>query len=108
MHALDIRPELFVLSFGQRSRDSLAPLRIEESHVRAIDLFALFCCRIGARNVEIPILHEVVICIAATRFSPTCKPHVAVRHQGTALVIRWALGFDLFDARFKIAGRLRP
>ncbi len=49
---------------------------IEESHILAIDLLALLGCRIGTRNVEIPVLHEVVICIAAARFSPARKPRV--------------------------------
>lgn len=102
--AFEIRPELFVESFSQRRRHGLAPLGIEESHIFAIDLLALLFRQIGARNVKIPILHEVVIGIAASRFSPTCKPHVTIRHQGTALVIRRALGFDLLDARFKITG----
>src|SRR5664280_1132877 len=92
--AFQIRLELFVLSFCQFSRDSFSPLGIEESHILVIDPLALLCRRIRARSVEIPILHEVVICVAAARFSPARKPRVAVRHQSTALVIRWGVGLD--------------
>ncbi len=106
-HAFEIRPKLFVLSFCQFSRDSLSTLGIEENHILAVDLFALLWCRIRARNVEIPVLHEVEICIAPACFSPACKPRVAVRHRSTALVIRWAFGLDLLGAFFKISGMLR-
>jgi hypothetical protein len=82
-------------------------LGIEESHVRAVDLLVLFCCRIGTRNVESPTLHEVEISIATAGFSPACKTHVAVRHQSNALVVRWPFGLDLFDALFKITGKLK-
>jgi hypothetical protein len=105
--AIQIRLRLFVLFFCQFSRDTFSPLGIEESHILAVDLLALLCCRIRARDVEIPVLHEVVICIAAARFSPARKPRVAVRHQSTAFVIRWGFGLDLFDAFFKISGKLR-
>ena len=56
--AFEIRPQLFVLSFCQFSRDSLSTLGIEENHILAVDLFALLWCRIRAGNVEIPVLHE--------------------------------------------------
>jgi site-specific DNA recombinase len=59
--AFEISPKLFVLSFCQFSRDSLSSLGIEETHILEIDLLALVCCRIGARNVEMAVLHEVVI-----------------------------------------------
>jgi hypothetical protein len=88
-------------------RNSFSPLGIKEVHIRAIDLLALLCCRIRARNVEITVLHEVVIGIAAARFSPARKPRVTRLHQSTALRIRWGFGMDLFDAVFKILGRLR-
>jgi hypothetical protein len=104
--AFQIRLELIALSSCQFSRNTLSPLGIEERHILAVDLLALLCCRIGARNVEIPVLHEVVIRIAAVRFSPARKPRVAVRHQ-SALVIRWGCGLDLFDALLKISGKLR-
>jgi hypothetical protein len=79
-------------------------LGIEETHVLAIDLLALLCCRIGAQNVEMPVLHEIVIGIAAALLSPAGKARIAARHQSTALIIRW--GLDLFDALFKIQSRL--
>ena len=101
-HAFEIRPKPFVLSFGQLSRDRLAPLGIEESHIRVVDLLALFCGRIGADNVEIPILHEVEIGIAAAGFSSTCKPHVAVRQQSNALVIP-ASALAMHDGRNNVA-----
>ena len=82
--AFQIRPKLFVLSFCQLSRNSFSPLGIKEAHIRAIDLFALLRCRIRARNVKIPVLHEVVIGIAAAGFSPACKPRAAFRRQSTA------------------------
>jgi hypothetical protein len=93
--AFQIRPELLVLSFCQFSRNSFSPLGIEETHILAIDLLALLCRRIRARNVEIPVLHEVVIGIAAARFSPACKPCAAICHQSTALVIRRGFGLYL-------------
>ena len=105
--AFEIRLQLFVLSFCQFSRDSLSTLGIEENHILAVDLFALLWCRIRARNVEIPVLHEVEISIAAACFSPTRKPRVAVRHRSNALVIRWWFGLDLLGAFFKISGKLR-
>jgi len=107
-HVFEIRPKPLVLSFGKLSQDSLAPLGIEESHVRAVDLLVFVCSRIWARNVESPTLHEVEISITTAGFSPACKTHVAVRHQSNALVIRWPFGLDLFDAFFKITGRLKP
>jgi len=105
--AFEIRLQLFVPSFCQFSRDSLSTLGIEENHILAVDLFALLRCRIRTRNVEIPVLHEVEICIAAACFSPTCKASVAAHHQNTALVIRWGFGLDLLGAFFKISGKLR-
>lgn len=107
-HVFEIRPKPLVLSFGKLSQDGLAPLGIEENHVRAVDLLVLFCRRIGTRNVESPTLHEVEISIATAGFSPARKTHVAVRHQSNALVIRWPFGLDLFDALFKITGKLGP
>ena len=107
-HVFEIRPKPLVLSFGKLSQDSLAPLGIEESHVRAVNLLVLLRRRIGTCNVESPTLHEVEISIATAGFSPARKAHVAVRHQSNALVIRWPFGLDLFDALFKIAGKLKP
>jgi hypothetical protein len=104
--AFDIRLKLFILSSRQFSRHILSPLGIEEAHVLAIDLLALFRCRIGSGNVEIAVLHEVVISIASARLSPACEPRVACRRRATALVVRWRVGLGLFDALFKIAGRL--
>jgi hypothetical protein len=106
-HVFEICPEPLVLSFGKLSQDRLAPLGIEESHVRAVDLRVLFCRRIGTRDVESPTLHEIEISIATAGFSPACKTHVAVRHQSNALVNRWPFGLDLLDALFKIIGKLK-
>src|SRR5205085_10989528 len=72
-----------------------------------IDLLAFLCRRIRARNFELPVLHEVIIGVAAARFAPACKPRAAIGHQGIALVVGRGLGFDLLDAVFKILHRLR-
>ena len=104
--AFYFRLKLFVLFSCQVSRHSLSPLGIEEAHILAIDLLALFRRRIGARNVEIPVLHEVVISIASAGFAPACEPRVTARLQSTAFVVRWAFGLVLLDALFKIPGRL--
>jgi hypothetical protein len=106
-HVFEICPEPLVLSFGKLSQDRLAPLGIEESHVRAVDLRVLFCRRIGTRDIESPTLHEVEISIATAGLSAACKTHVAVRHQSNALVNRWPFGLYLLDALFKIIGKLK-
>ena len=102
-----IGPKLFVLSFCQFSRNSFSPLSIQVVDILPIDLFAFLCRRIRACDVENPVLHEVVILVAAVCFSPARKPGVAVRHQSTDPVIRWRVGLNLFDAFFKISGQLR-
>ena len=103
----EIDPKLFVLSFCQFSRNSFSPLSIQVVNIFPIDLFAFLCRRIRACDVENPVLHEVVIRVAAVCFSPARKPGVAVRHQSTDPVIRWRVGLNLFDAFFKILGKLR-
>jgi len=103
----EIGPKLLVLSFCQFSRNSFSPLSIEVVDIFPIDLLAFLCGRIGACDIEHPVLHEVVIGVAAVCPSPARKPDVAVRHQSTDPVIRWGGGMNLFDAFFKIPGRLR-
>jgi hypothetical protein len=101
-----IGPKLFVLSFCQFRRNSFSPLSIQVVDILPIDLFAFLCRRIGACDVEHPVLHEVVIGVAAVCPSPARKPDVAVRHQGTDLIRRGG-GLNLFDAFFEVLGRLR-
>jgi hypothetical protein len=104
--AFHIRPQLFVLSFCQFSRNSFPPLRIEEAHILAIDLLAFFCCRIRARNVEFPVLHEVV-----NRYSrrppfsdlQTARCSLSAGHRARHSM---GGGLDLFEALFKIPGRV--
>jgi hypothetical protein len=102
-----IGPKLFVLSFCQFSRNSFSPLSIQVVDILPIDLFAFLCRRIGACDVENPVLHEVVIRVAAVWLSPARKPDVAVRHQSADSVIRGEGGLNLFDALFEILGKLR-
>jgi hypothetical protein len=106
--AFQIRSKLLVLSFCQFSRENLSPSGNRgRPYTRAIDFFAFLSCRIRARNVKIPILHEVVISIVAARFSSAGKARIAVRHQGGTLVIRWGFGLDPFNTPFKILGQQR-
>ena len=107
MRPFHIRPELFVPSCCQFSRNSFSPLGIQVTHILAINPFAFICRRIRARNIEIPVLHEVVVGVAAVRPSPRRKAHVAVRHQSTEFVIRRGSCLNQFDAFFKIPGRPR-
>jgi hypothetical protein len=105
--SFQVRSKLFVSSFCQSSRESLSLLGVEEIHIAAIDLLAFICGRIRARNVETPVLHKVVIGIAAAGLSPGRKPRVALRHPRTAFLTRQGFGLDLLDAFFKIVGKLR-
>jgi len=75
---------------------------IEEAHIRAIDRFALLCRRIRARNVEIPVLHEVVIFIAATGFCAGLQIARCSRSSRHCARHWTGLGFNLFDALFTI------
>jgi hypothetical protein len=103
----EVGPKLFVLSFRQFSRNSFSPLRIQVIDILPIDLFAFLCRRIRACDVEHPVLHEVIIRVAAVCLSPAREPDVAVRHQSTDPVIRWGGGMNPFDAFFIIPGKLR-
>ena len=87
-----IGPKLFVLSFCQFSRNSFSPLSIEVVDILPIDLFAFLCGRIGACDVENPVLHEVVIRVAAGCLSPApqtgrCSP--SLEHRPRHSVGRW-------------------
>jgi len=106
----DVGPQLLVLSFRQLSRNGFSTLRIEVVEILPIDLFAFLCRGIGARDVEHPVLHEVVIGVSAIGLAPAREPDVAVCHQGADRVIRGGGGLNLLDAFLKIPGKpwLRP
>ena len=69
---------LLLLAFRGERGGGTAALALEVGDVFLVDLLLLFRRRIGARNVEIAVLHEVVIGVAAARFA-------AARELGVAL-----------------------
>ena len=47
-------------------------------------------------NIEMPILHKVVVRVAATRLAPARKLSAALDDQGCPLVLRYCLSFGIF------------
>src|SRR4029077_17558657 len=93
----------FVLTSRQFGRNGFLSLGIEIDDIGAIDRLSLFRRWIGARDVEIPIHHEVVIAVAAACLPPSRKARVAVRHQGPGFSVRYP-GLNQLDAFFEIPG----
>jgi len=52
-----------------------------------VDLLKFFWRRIGTSNIEMPILHKVVICIAARRLAPVRKLHAALSYERRAFIL---------------------
>src|ERR1700730_6879586 len=114
MRSFQIRLELFVLPFCQFRRNCFPPLGIQELDIFAVDVFALFSGWIGAGNIEITALHEIIIAVTAAWLAPPRKPCVAVCHRDAALVTQWRAGLanggagpERFDALFEIPSRLQ-
>src|SRR6202012_2604637 len=88
----DIDAELLVLLGGERRRNRLAPLRLEVADIFAVDRLPFVRRRIGTRDVELLVLHEIVIAVAAVRLAPSRKPRAAAGDQIAGFISRPALG----------------
>src|ERR1700761_9804598 len=99
----DIDAELLVLLGGERRRNRLAPLRLEVTDIFAVDRLALVRGRIGTRDVELLVLHEIVIAVAAVRLAPSRKPRAAAGDQIAGFIAGQALGLRPLDTIFVIA-----
>ena len=69
---------LFPLLGGERGGGGVAALALQIGDVFLVDLLLLFRRRIGTRNVEIAVLHEVEIGVAAARLAAAGELGVAV------------------------------
>ena len=82
------RSQPFVLFFCQFGRNSFLPLGIKECDIFAINLLALFCCRVGTGNIKTTSLHEIVIGVATAGLAPARKSCAATSHRRTAFPTR--------------------
>ena len=89
----------------QFGRKHVAPFVIKEMHVFKIDALPLLGRGIGASNIEVPVLHEIVVGVAAVRFSTTSKACPTGGHQSIAFG-RWGI-VSLLRAFLRISGSIK-
>src|ERR1700694_3881521 len=56
---------LLLLFYRECRRDAASPLAVEKSGILFVDVLLFFRCRIRTRDIEVPVLHEIEIGIAA-------------------------------------------
>src|ERR1700722_16376178 len=74
---------LLLLLFGrERRRDAAAPFIVEEGGVGLVDLLLFFRRRVWAGDIEVPVLHEIEIGVAAAGLAPPGEFRMALRKLG--------------------------
>src|SRR4051794_26605001 len=64
--------QLHLLLLGrERRRDGAAPLIVEVGSILLVDMLLLFRCRVRTRDIEMPVLHEIEIAVAAAGLAPS-------------------------------------
>ena len=93
---------LWLLLLGrERCGDGVAPLAFEIGGILLVDLLLLFRRRVGARDIEGPVLHEVVIGVAAAGLAAAGEFCVAFGERrglvflGLRLLGRVRAGFEI-------------
>jgi hypothetical protein len=77
------------------------------AEIFAVDRLAFVRGRIGTRDVELLVLHEIVIAVAAVRLAPSRKPRAAAGDQIAGFIAGQALGLRPLDTIFVIARQIR-
>src|SRR5450432_3046473 len=72
---------LLLLLFRQSRRDDAALPAIQEFGILFVDLPELLRGRIRTDDVEMPVLHEIIISIAAAGFAPAGEFRLALGQQ---------------------------
>src|ERR1700737_3129820 len=79
---------LLLLLLGESRRDDALPLVIQIDRILLVDLPELFRCRVRAGNIEMPVLHKVIIRVAAAGLSPAGKFGVTFGYQSSPAFLR--------------------
>src|SRR5882724_13517047 len=74
-------PQQLLLLRRERRRDVASSLIVEIGGVLLVDMLLLFRRRIGAGDIELPVLHEIEIAIAAAQLAPSSEFRVALRQR---------------------------
>src|SRR5437868_10681181 len=96
-----------LLFCGKGRRDAVAPLFLEIDRVLLVDVLLLFRRRIRARDVEGPVLHEIVIGVAAARLAAAGEFRVAFGERRGPLFLGSQLLRDVGTC-FEIDGAAGP
>lgn len=92
----------------KRRRDDAAPLILEKSSILLIDVPLLFRRRVRPRNIEMPVLHEVVISVASAGLPPAGESGLACREPSALLLGRGRILFGACRAILEVNRRARP
>ena len=92
----------------ERRRDDAAPLILQKNSILLVDASLLFLRRVRPRNVEVAVLHEVVISITSAGLAPAGDSGLACRQQFALLLRRGRTLFSAGSAFLEVNRRARP